>query len=312
MNRLACLFSIVSCAAASPAARAQDLPRAAVLSPAIQDEADAGLASALERVLRARLDALDVVEVEGTPALNLPDLQLAVGCVAETDACLAAVARQLEVDALVIPTIDRAGDALVASVEYFVAEGAETRRAVRRAEGERAPNELLAQVDPMVRELFDLPPPEEPIEPEELGIDPDPGDGQARREPPPAPEPPPEEGVSPVPFVVGGAGLAAVAGGVVFGLLSESSEGDWSDAPKNTMAQVDAAHELRERAEAQALVANVLLGVGGAAVVAGAALFVLELDGGDEEPPPGGVAVAPWLSPGAAGVVATGRFGGAP
>lgn len=298
-------------APARPATR----PLAAVLEPSVADESDAGLASAFERVLRARLDALEVVRLEGTPALNLPDLQLAVGCVAETDTCLAQVAEQLEVDALVVTTIEHADDTLVAEVRFFHPDG-ESRTAVRRATGDRAPNELLAEVDPMVRELFDLPPPDEPIEPVAYDADAEgdhadtgaAGDGEGA----PESSPPPEEGLSPWPFVVGGVGVAALATGVVFGLLAESTEGDWADAPTATMAQVDAALALRDRAETQATVANILLGVGGALVVAGAALFVvLELDLGTRDGDSGDEAVlSPWIGPGGGGLAVAGRFGG--
>jgi len=283
-------------------------PLAAVLEPSVADESDAGLGSAFERVLRARLDALGVVRLEGTPALNLPDLQLAIGCVAETDACLAQIAEQLEVQALVLTTIERADETVVAEVRFFVAEG-ESRRAVRRAEGERAPNELLAEVDPMVREIFDLPPPEEPIEP--VAYEPDEASGAAP--PTTAAAPPPEpDGLSPWPFVVGSAGVVALGTGVVFALLAESAEGDWAEAPTGTMAQVGEARELRDRAETRATVANILLGVGGALIVAGAALFVvLELDSGTNDPATDTAVVAPWIGPEGGGLAVSGRFGGA-
>jgi hypothetical protein len=290
----------------SSVAHAQERPRAAVLTPATPAEADAGLASAFERVLRARLDALEVVVVEGTPALNLRDLQLAVGCVAENATCLRAVAEQLQVDALVIPTIDHAGDALVGGITYFTAGTGESETATRRTEGERAPNELLAEVDPMVRELFDLPPPEEPIE-ETYELDPNGGAGG----PAPIAPPPEEPGMSPLPLIVGGLGVAAVAVGVVFALSSESTEGDFVDAPTGTRAEVDAAIELRDQAESEATIANILLGVGGALVIAGVALFVvMEVDGGEEEQPPV-TAVAPWIGPDGAGIAIAGTFGGA-
>ena len=311
MTRASLPIAIVLLVTASAAAQEQEAapPRAAVLTPATTDGGDGGLASAFERVLRARLDALDVVEVEGTPALNLADLQLAVGCVADTPTCHRAVAEQLGVTRLMIPSIDRAGETLVGTITYFDAASMQSKSAVRRAEGERAPNELLAQIDAMVRELFELPPPEEPLEPVEYELDGSGGGAAAGPQPPALP--PEEPGPSPIPFIVAGVGLAALGTGVAFGLMSESTEGDWENAPTGSRDEVDDAIALREDAEQQATIANILLGVGGGLVVIGAALFVvLEMDGGDEEPPPS-TALRPWVAPDGAGIAVAGHWGDA-
>ena len=310
MMRASLVLTILLPVAAT--ATAQERPRVAVLTPATTDGGDGGLASAFERVLRARLDALEVVDVEGTPALNLADLQLAVGCVADTPTCHRAVAEQLGVTGLMIPSIDRANETLVGTIAFFDASSMQSTSAVRRAEGERAPNELLAQIDAMVREIFDLPPPEEPLEPAEYELEPSGGGTGGAGPAPVGPALPPEEpGPSPVPFIVAGVGVAALGTGVVFGLMSESTEGDWENAPTGSRDEVDAALALRDDAEQQATIANILLGVGGGLIVVGAALFVvLELDSGEEEPP-AATALAPWITDDGAGLAVAGRWGGA-
>jgi hypothetical protein len=121
--------------------------------------------------------------------------------------------------------------------------------------------------------------------------------------------PPEEPGPSAIPFIVAGVGLAALGTGVVFGLMSESTEGDWENAPTGSRDEVDAAIQHRDDAEQQATIANILLGAGGGLIVVGAALFVvLEMDGGEEEPSPA-AAFAPWIAPDGAGLAVTGRWG---
>lgn len=320
MNRhtFASFFVSLSVALAlASAGAAQEPPRTAVLQTAVGAEADAGLGAAVERVIRARVDALGVVTVAETPPLSLPDVQLAVGCVAETEACLAMVTGQLGVDALLLPTVDRADSTLVVGITFFDSRnGGSSRRTVRRASGDDAVNELLGSVDGMLREIFGLPPAEEPPDISAY-VDGD-GSGAAAAGRPGAATgagggaagggTPPDRSMSPVPFIVAAAGGALLVGGGVLGLVAKATEDEYAATSTRTREGVDEAIELRESAETQAMIANVLFGVGGAALVVGAVLLVLELDSGTEAEPAGDVAIAPVVGPGLAGVAIGGRL----
>jgi len=281
-------------------AAAQEPPLTAVLRPTVNDAADYGLGGAVERVLRARLDELAPVRVSGTPALSLRDLQLAVGCVGGTDECLASIASQLEVDALVLSNLDRADDTLMLSITVFDArEDGGSRRAARDATGERAASAIVSEVDGMVRELFDLPPPEQATEPDLSGGGRRPGasddDGGGG-------------GPGALPWVIAGGGVAALGVATVFGLMSKSNADDYASAPTGDAAEIDAALALRDDARNQATLANVLFAVGGGLVATGALLFVLGLGGDDGDE---AVSVAPSLSPNLAALTVRGRFAGA-
>ena len=98
-------------------------------------------------------------------------------------------------------------------------------------------------------------------------------------------------------WLVACAGVAAVAGGAVFGLLAGQAQSDRDaliDAPTTYAAYVEA----EDKAKSRGLVANVLYGVGGLTVAAGAVLLLL----GDATDASAGLTL--W--PGGAGVV----FGG--
>jgi hypothetical protein len=273
-----------------PTAQGQDAT-AAVLRPVAGPDTEAGLVGAVERVLRAKLDELAPLTVTGTPNLELRDLQLAVGCMSEDDACLGSIAEQLGVSAIVVSHVDRAGDALVATITHFDTASGERTNATARAQGE---NDLLERIDPAVRELFGLPEAERPV-------------GEYERDEPETTrvvvEP---SGLSVLPFLVAGAGLAAGGVGVYFALKSRSSQQEYADAPIVTPDDVDAAIDLRDRAESEALLANVLFAVGGGLVALGATLLVIDLASDTETP----VVAAPTLSPDGVGLVIASRFGG--
>jgi hypothetical protein len=272
------------------AAEAQEMPRGAVLRTTVSVEELRGVGEAVDRLLRTRLDALEVVDVSGTPLLDLPDLQLAVGCIGETAECLAAVAGQLEVQLLITPALLRAGDELVLTVSVFDARDGSIENVARRASGDDAGTELLDQLDTMLRDLFGLPPAPvvAPIGP--VGGDDDDGPG-----------------LSPVPFVVMGAGAAMLVSAAVIGSRSANNEDDYRDTVAMTEAEVDALIDLRDKAERQARAANALFAIGGAAAATGLVLLLVMRGGDDDEEP--SIAVAPAAGPGGGGLVLSGRLG---
>ncbi|MAQ16564.1 MAG: hypothetical protein CMN30_17445 [Sandaracinus sp.] len=88
------------------------------------------------------------------------------------------------------------------------------------------------------------------------------------------PPPPPPEVREPsvVPWIVAGAGVLVVGGGVVFGVLASGAHDDALAEPVH-QERVD----LRDRSENYALGANVMFGVGGAIVLAGAIWGLIDL-----------------------------------
>jgi hypothetical protein len=243
--------ALTLCTAAGPAVTT-DLPRAAALGATASTPEVEPLAGAVERVLRAELDRLNVVNTAGTPALELAELQLAVGCVGETPSCLTSIAKQLEVELLLLTRLDRSGDETVMTVSMFDLRKPETvKSGVRRASGGRVDSMLLEQVDGLLRELFGLPPPP-PKKVAEVEDD------------------------RPVPLpviVVGGIGGVALLTGGVFGGMFLSAESNYASKSINTRADVDAAHQLREDANTRGTTAVTCFAIGGAALVAAAVLY---------------------------------------
>jgi hypothetical protein len=259
-------------------------PTAAVLQTTATDGRDAGAAGAIERVVRARLDALEVVRVTGTPALGLADLQLAVGCMGETAACLRAVAHQVGVDALILSHLDRTGDALVLTITHFDARQGKRASVVRRDRGPGATNRLVGGVDAQIRELFKLPP---PVAPEDVaGVEDD-------------------RGRSPLPILVLSTGVAALAAGGVLGFVSRRTHDDYASTEVRTVSDAEHAQSLLTRAERQARAAHALFGVGGGLVLTGVVLLVV-MRPRTEEP---SVAVTPTFGPTVVGLQLSGRFG---
>jgi hypothetical protein len=269
------LFALVVVGSGASIAHA-DPPRTAMLRTVVPEAEYESFGRAIERVARARADELDVIESTGTPALELDDLQLMVGCLAETPECYRAIAAQLEVQAILVPSLEIAGEEALITIAFYDDRNGEIRRVVRRARREFTEESLIDSIDGLLRELFGLPPAPEAAE---LPHDPPPD--------PVIPVVPPEEddgtGLMVLSLSVAGAGVLALGGGFLFGALSEGNETDYREAPTNTMGEVDRANESFETAETQAAIANALFVVGGVLVAAGSALFVVLLATGDDD-----------------------------
>jgi tetratricopeptide (TPR) repeat protein len=89
--------------------------------------------------------------------------------------------------------------------------------------------------------------------------------------PPPPDEPPPPRKRNIFPFVVGGAGVAALGVGVVTGLMAKSGESDANAEPKQ-----DRAIEQRDSAETLATISTTTFIIGGVLLAAGAGWFVID------------------------------------
>lgn len=256
---------------------AEPAPRAAILSPTVSTGAPPGLGGEVERALRADLDALEIVDTIGTPRLSAAELQIAVGCVGETAACLRAVAQELEVEVLVSSRIDRAGDELVLGAAMFDARAqGEPRREVRRARGPRAEAELLDSIDGLVRELFGLPAASVARGPQAAPA------GGAEAITSPAVAPAHGRGPSWVAISAGGLAVALLGAGGIVGLVANGSRNEYARAPAIDRSAVDRAIGIFDRAEGQATAANVLFLAGAVGAAAAVILFIAQGSGSAE------------------------------
>ncbi len=96
-----------------------------------------------------------------------------------------------------------------------------------------------------------------------------------------APPPSPAETPTPIPWIIGGVGLAAMGAGLGVGVVAKSHEDDAHDA-----ADHQSSTQALSTAEDLAAASNALLVIGGLMLVAGTSWGVVDLLslGGDEEP----------------------------
>jgi hypothetical protein len=116
-----------------------------------------------------------------------------------------------------------------------------------------------------------------------------------------------EAGISILPVVVMGVGAAVIGGGVFFGLKAKKGEDDYAAAPVSTTADALAAEALIADAESDAVTANVLFAVGGAAFAAGAVWLTFELGLWDGS----GAEASAWIDRDVTGVRVSGTWGAA-
>jgi hypothetical protein len=288
--------------AAAQSARAQEAaaatpveqPKAALLSTAGASGSQGD--AALESVIQAALEKLEVVNVTARPGMDLGAVQLAIDCVGETPACLRAVASQTGVQILIAPAIERTDKELVLTLLYFDALGdGELRRVVHRQEGGKLDQATLDAVPGMLRELFGLAAP--------ASAAPAPG-----AQPETAAQPEGAQAKRPSllgPLIVGGAGVALLAAGLVAGAVMKGTQSDYAKLPVTTKLQAQAASDKLKSGQGQARAANVLLGVGAAAMALGGIWLALELGKPEETPPQ--TALAPVLAPGMVGLTFSSR-----
>lgn len=275
---IAGLCLVVSVAPASADARAHaGTPTAVLLATG---GASAG-GAAFDSVVQAGLEELGVVRITARPGIDLGALQLALDCVAENTQCLRAVTTQSGVQVLIAPTVQRTPTELLVTILRFDARGdSEMRRVVRRVPGKTLGSEALDAVPDMLRELFGMPPkPKVPPPVAAAPAQPAPPPAVEASAPPPLPEAPMEPAepnpVPVAPLVIGGVGVLALGGGVAAALMMQSTESSLKQ-PK-THPEADAVADKSSTGRTQALVANVLFGVGGAAVAVGAIWLMVEM-----------------------------------
>jgi hypothetical protein len=272
MRGLVRCAAVVALAVVPMSAAAQDQPTAGVVTVTPTDGALEPFAAAVERVARARLEALQAVRVSGAAALSLADLQLAAGCIGDGEECLREVAQEVGVDLLFWATVDRAGEKRIVTVHMFDRRGHGGPVRVQR-QGEEA--DLVEEVEPMLRELLHLPPMPH--------VDAAVRGGHGMHDD--AQPPPPRDATWLIASLssFGVAALAAIAG-TIGGVMELDSAHAWETAPTGTREEIDAAISLRNRADAEATFTNVMFVVAGVAAAAGVTFLVLDLSTSSPSP----------------------------
>lgn len=270
------------------------LPAAAQVQLRVGSPSLQSLGAALQRIVRSELEGLGTVRMSGTPALPLEDLQLMIGCLGETDECFTAIATQLEVDVVLLPSLDLVGEERVLTVVAFDRRDGRRRTARRGHPDDEA---LAGSVRGLLRELYELPP---EAEPEPLPP------AQPREPVVPVEETSRGPGIVPG-VVVGAVGLATLAAAIGVGLASNGAEDDYRNASVRTVEEVDAALSRRSDASRLGTTATALYVVGGALTVGGVVLAVLL--GRDRNDDDGrSVRVTPQVGPGSIGLVVGGAL----
>lgn len=159
-------------------------------------------------------------------------------------------------------------DAAIEAYEGFLAKEpkAVDRGAIeqRLATLRRQRDEHIAAQKAREAEAQAAPPPPPPVAPAPAPSPPPPA---AAQEPPPAPE----RKRSVLPLVVGGAGVAGLGAGIVFGLMANSRASDANAEPIQQRAA-----EQKDEAEGLATISTVSFVAGGILLAAGATWFVLD------------------------------------
>lgn len=289
-------------------ARAQDYS-VAVFRTAVKDAGLKPLADALDPVVLGELDKVQGVRVSARPPLDLPATQLALDCIGETNACLRSVAEQAAAESLLAPSLERAGGETVVTLLFFDARGEGELRSVTRrhpsADVERA---ALDAVPAMMRELFGVAEPAPQAEPAQESpaqtavVESDLGGAQE-----PAPT---RSSFPPAPVAITAVGVAILGTGIVFGLMSKANEDDYADAPHGNEDEIDAAYDTLDKAQTQATIANIGLGLGAAVIALGATLWIVELS--DEPESEQNAWLAPRIGERELGLTLGGRFAEGP
>lgn len=229
-----------------------------------------------------QLDASLLAEVArtsglGTPelaSLELAEIELAAGCSETAAVCLRAIARMVGAQSVLVRKLRRTPPGLALTLTWFDASSEDEPRSIE-VEGPDAAR-LRAQLPRSVRRLFGVPEPV--VAAAGTGDASTAGDGVSIG--PGGPRVPSDDsapGVSALPLLIAAGGAAALAVGVVFGLLSADAQDRYATTMILTSADADTALAALDEARSRALVANVLYGAGGTLMLVGGIWLVIDL-----------------------------------
>jgi hypothetical protein len=277
-----------------------DVPRTLVISSI----AEPGSPEAqVNDAVRKALGALSEVQLLPPSPLDLEAVQLALDC---TGTCLPEIAERMAARIVIIPALKQRAEALELELTCFREDAkGPPRVAMRKQPGRRLDASLLDAVPSMVREVLEL----EGDEPSAAAAEPVP-EPAAAAPIEDAEEPATATGSLPLgPALLGGGGVVLLAAGVVVGIVANATEDEYASRDVGNDAQAKAADDQRVTGENQALVANILLGTGAAAVVAAGIWYLLD---GNTEHAPAQAMLRPALGPGTAGLVLAGHWESSP
>lgn len=274
---------------ALPASAQTDELRTATVLTSQLTGVEAGEGAAFDRTVRSRLDALHVVRTEGAVALDLEQIQLALGCMGETTECLGGVATETGTPIIVVPSLAQANGRIVATILMYDQRDSSIRRGTRETSAGDT-STLLGGVEGLLREVFGLPAP-----------------AVTQSDITPPPPPPHTTSLSPVPIVVIVVGGLALIGGAIAGGLSIGDASTYQGAARYTsQADVDANLAVLSRQQTEATVADALL-IGGAIVAVGGLIWQMAAGNEDGSSP---LALTPMVSSTQVGLAVSGSFGG--
>lgn len=245
---------------------AQEVLRVALFKSGSDQPGLKQLAAAVDSVLHGELGEVPALDVAALPALDLPGLQLAIDCVGETPECLRSASTQAGADGLIAPSLTKSGDVVVLQLLLFDPRTASPIKAVSRNVEGQDDRQVLDAVPGMVRELFNLP--EKTLAPE----------AQPAPEPLPS-EPPPLAAKRPsllVPLILGGVGVALIGASVGLGAAGKSAQDDYQGRHVTDINTANAAYDKYKTANMLSTLADVGFALGGAAIVAGVVVFVVQ------------------------------------
>ncbi|HEU5056308.1 MAG TPA: hypothetical protein VFU21_07275 [Kofleriaceae bacterium] len=234
-------------------------------------------------------DALVIDVVAGAQAARrLPPKGVGELCVARPE-CVKDTAQRLDADQLLFLVVVRLGKRVQVEPTWTDATGSQSAsRDTIVLEAGAAPREVFAgaatRLLPEIAVRSQGAPPTEPAQPTGAA-DPPPTGGADVVAPAP---PPPRRRVHPGTWIAGGVAVAALAGGVAFGLAAKSGESDLEDDGCGT--EVVCSESRIDSVERKALLADVFYGT--AVVAAGAAVFI-QLRWGTARREPAPVSVGP-------------------
>jgi hypothetical protein len=229
---------------------------------------------------------------------------------------LAVAAERTKVTGLLSPTLARAGAALIVSLLLYDPQQSQAMQVVTRSFAGNANDAVVIDgVKAMVHELFghDAPQPTaaEPVPespPAEAEPAQEPGSATVEEPPPPltADTSTHERPSLLLPVALGAGGVAAILVGVGFGIASNSSEARYGNTRILDDKSAQHASQLYDRAQTQAVIANVALVVGVASCVAGGVVYFLQRSQRPDAEPERGPSARLAVGPGYVGV--TGGF----
>lgn len=251
------------------------------------------------REVRAAIAQLDLAKALAEPPMDLDAMQLTLDCVGESPECLSQLAHRYKASVVIAPSVLHGDNLTTLRILFFDADsGFGARTAKHRVRGAELNADAFAAIPRLLRALFEGSAPiEEAPEPERTGPVIEsaaplvPAPAQSTPEPQPQPMDSDARGSLPVgPLVLGGSGVLALGFGLAVGVLMQQAQHDYSKRVVRTPDQAKRADDDVKFGRRQALTADVLMGVGGAAIAASVIWLVAA---GRDEPAPAHAALTP-------------------